>query len=130
MLRLAVLSVCALSLAPLAGAQTIREKAEAKIKELTKELQTQSTAAQIAAMDGDKAMAAGDKATACTKYKVSASSTQTILRLLDEQRLQIPLAFQDIPEALARTNRVDENKAAYVTFAGQLKPRVTATCAD
>lgn len=120
----------ALAGAPFAYAQNLHEQAEAKVKELTVQLQAHSTAARTKGAEAQKALQAGDKAAACTHYKASRAETATILTLLSQQREQIMLATPDAATAIGRANRVDEQTGTWMTLAGQLDQRIPMVCAS
>jgi hypothetical protein len=115
---------------PVATAQNLHVQAEAKVKELTVQLQTHSTAARAKGAEAQKALQAGDKAAACTHYKASRAETATILNLLSQQREQIMLATPDAATAIGRANRVDEQTGTWMTLAGQLDQRIPIVCAS
>lgn len=119
----------ALVAAPVAAAQNLHAEAEAKVKELSVQLQTLSTNARTKGGEGQKALQAGDKSAACTHYQSARADTATILTLLTQQREQIMLATPDAATAIGRANRVDEQTASWMTLAGQLDQRISATCA-
>lgn len=118
----------ALAAAPVASAQNLHAEAEAKVKELSSQLQTYSTTARAKGAEGQKALQAGDKAAACTHYKSSRADTATILTLLTQQREQIMLATPDAATAIGRANRVDEQTGSWMTLAGQLDQRIAMAC--
>lgn len=117
-----------LATAPVASAQNLHAEAEAKVKELSAQLQTLSGTARAKGGDGQKALQAGDKPAACTHYKGARADTATILTLLAQQREQIMLATPDAATAIGRANRVDEQTGTWMTLAGQLDQRIAMVC--
>jgi hypothetical protein len=122
--------VIALAATPVASAQDLHAEAEAKVKELSGQLQTLSTTARTKGGEGQKALQAGDKPAACTHYQAARADTATILTLLTQQREQIMLATPDAATAIGRANRVDGQTASWMTLAGQLDQRIASVCAS
>ncbi len=122
------LSFLAIAAAPVAFGQSIHAEAEAKVKELSVQLQAHSTSARAKGAEGQKALQAGDKTTACTLYTASRAETDIILDLLKQQREQIMLATPDVATAIARANAVDGQTGAWMGLAGQLDQRISMAC--
>jgi hypothetical protein len=122
--------VMALAVAPIASAQNLHAQAEAKVKELSVQLQAHSTFARAKGAEGQKALQAGDTATACTHYKASRAETDIILSLLTQQREQIMLATPDAATAIGRANGIDGQTGSWMTLAGQLDQRIAMACAS
>lgn len=124
----AIIVLSVVAVAPTASAQDLHAQAEARVSELGAELQVHSGLARAKGAEAQKALQAGDKASACTLYKTSRAETATILGLLTQQREQIMLASPDAATAIGRANRVDEQTGAWMTLAGQLDQRIALAC--
>ncbi len=118
----------ATAVAPVAAAQNLHAEAEAKVKELSAQLQTHSTTARAKGAEGQKALQTGDKAAACSHYQGARADTATILALLTQQREQIMLATPDAATALGRANRVDEQTGSWMSLGAQLDQRIQLVC--
>jgi hypothetical protein len=122
------LAFLAIAASPVAFGQNTHAEAEAKVKELGVQLQAHSASARAKSAEGQKALQAGDRTTACTLYTASRAETDTVLGLLTQQREQIMLATPDAATSIGRANGIDGQTGAWMTLAGQLDQRVAMAC--
>ena len=128
MKRLLIAALCVTTLAPAGTAQTVREESERKLQALTANLQEHSAKAKTESTEGQKAVAAGDKVTACMRFKTSRAEAGVVLDLLGQQRDYVLMLAPDAASGVAKTNNIDRMQGAWLALTGQLDERVTAVC--
>ncbi len=74
--RTAAMAIGLVAMAGAASAQGIQQQAEARAKAITAELQTHTALAKAESGKAAAALRSGDKASACTSFKVSRAEAQ------------------------------------------------------